>query len=332
MDPASVRKFLQLNEPTVHAITALLNISIHFYNNNAQKAGSAVYGGSIDSCAIDLGYNITSMQGFTISMQGISTFNWHVPNLELEPNSVSSDPFQVCLCKDGAPNCSISESDKQMQVYPGQMLKLPVVTTGQRDGIVPAVVRAFITGTYKNVSLPAFQDTQNALNNCTELYYEVHSSATNNSGTLVLYADGPCSTNGQLLNISLQFRDCPHGFSLNPYEGICECEPRLHKFTTRCNVTEGTVHHNGEFWVGYDNHTNQLILHPHCPFDYCISAHIDITLNATDEQCEHNRSGLLCGECKPGFSLALGSSKCLQCSNIYIFLLIPIKQVLIQYK
>jgi len=110
---------------------------------------------------------------------------------------------------------------------------------------------------------------------------------------------------------------------LNPYEGICECEPRLHKFTTRCNVTEGTVHHNGEFWVGYDNHTNQLILHPHCPFDYCISAHIDITLNATDEQCEHNRSGLLCGECKPGFSLALGSSKCLQCSNIYVLLLIP---------
>ena len=110
---------------------------------------------------------------------------------------------------------------------------------------------------------------------------------------------------------------------MNPYEVICECEPRLHKFTTRCNVTEGTVQRNGEFWVGYDNHTNQLILHPHCPFDYCISAHIDITLNATDEQCEHNRSGLLCGECKSGFSLALGSSKCLQCSNIYVFLLIP---------
>ena len=165
------------------------------------------YGGSIDSCAIDLGYNTTSVQG-------IATFNWHVPNLELEPNSVSSDPFQVCLCKDGVPNCSISESDKQMQVYPGQMLKLPIVTTGQRDGIFPAVVRAFIISTYENVSLPAFQDTQNALNNCTELYYEVHSSATNNSGTLVMYADGPCSTNGQLLNISLQFCDCPHGFSL----------------------------------------------------------------------------------------------------------------------
>ena len=83
-------KFLQLNEPTVHAIRALLNISLHFCNNNAQTAGSAVYGGSIDSCAIDSGYNTT----YT-TMQGITTFNWHVPNLELEPNSVSSDPFQV---------------------------------------------------------------------------------------------------------------------------------------------------------------------------------------------------------------------------------------------
>ena len=42
------------NKPTAHAIKAFLNISTHFYNNHAQKAGSAVYGGSIDNCAIDL--------------------------------------------------------------------------------------------------------------------------------------------------------------------------------------------------------------------------------------------------------------------------------------
>jgi len=72
-----------------------------------------------------------------------------------------------------------------------------------------------------------------------------------------------------------------------------------------------------------DNDSGRLILHPHCPFDYCISAHINVTLSDTDKQCENNRSGLLCGGCKSGFSLALGSSKCLQCSNIYILLFIP---------
>ena len=322
LDPAALHEFLESNESTSKAIREFLNISIHFRNNHAQKAGSAVYGGSIDSCAIDLGYTIHIPYNIP-SVQGFWEFDWHVQNMELEPNSISSDPFQVCLCRNRVLNCSTSESDRQMQVYPGQLLKLSVVATGQRDGIVPAVVRAFFKDTHQNVSFAPFQDTQNVLNNCTELYYQVYSSATNNSGTLVLYADGPCSTNGKLLNIFLEFLDCPHGFSLNPSVGACECEPRLQKYTTRCNITERTLERSGDFWVGYDNHTRGLILHPHCPFDYCISGHINVSLNDTDKQCDNNRSGLLCGDCKSSFSLALGSSKCLQCSNINIFLFIP---------
>ena len=317
---------MQLNEPTAHEIRTLLNVSIHFANNYAQIAGSAVFGGSINNCTIELQYKIhTSVESIGYYWQhGVGSFKWHIPNLELEPNSVSSDPFQVCLCKNGVLNCSTSESDRQMQVYPGQLLKLPVVATGQRDGITPAVVRAFFDDRlYKNVSIAPFQDTQNVLNTCTELYYQVHSSATNNSGTLVLYADGPCSTDGKVLNIYLEFLDCPPGFALNPSELICECEPRLQKYTTRCNITESTVERSGEFWLGYDNNLQGLILHPHCPFDYCVLANINVTLNATDKQCENNRSGLLCGGCRSGFSLALGSSNCLQCSNVYILLLIP---------
>ena len=62
-----------------------------------------------------------------------------------------------------------------------------------------------------------------------------------------------------------------------------------------------------------------------CPFDYCkpVTDHISFPLNNSDVQCENNRSGLLCGERKSGYSLALGSSKCLPCSNTYILLLIP---------
>ena len=56
-DLAAIHEFLKSNKSAVPSIRALLNISIHFCNNNAQKAGSAMYGGSIDSCAIDLGYN-----------------------------------------------------------------------------------------------------------------------------------------------------------------------------------------------------------------------------------------------------------------------------------
>ena len=45
LDRAAIQEFLQLNESTAQAIRTLLNISIHFSNNHAQKAGSAVFGG-----------------------------------------------------------------------------------------------------------------------------------------------------------------------------------------------------------------------------------------------------------------------------------------------
>jgi len=37
----------------------------------------------------------------------------------------------------------------------------------------------------------------------------------------------------------------------------------------------------------------------------------------------NSRSGFLCGQCRPHFSLVLGNSKCLQCSSLNILLLIP---------
>ena len=112
---------------------------------------------------------------------------------------------------------------------------------------------------------------------------------------------------------------------LNSSESICWCEPRLQKYTTRCNITERAITREGEYWVGYDNSSQALILHPHCPFDYCkpVTDHTSFPLNNTDLQCANNRSGLLCGQCKPGLSLALGSSKCTQCSNLRILLVIP---------
>ena len=77
--------------------------------------------------------------------------------------------------------------------------------------------------------------------------------------------------------------------------------------------------------MGYDSYSQSLILHPHCPFDYCkpTTDRISIPLNSSDLQCKNSRSGLLCGECKLGLSLALGSSKCAQCSDLHILLLFP---------
>ena len=165
------------------------------------------------------------------------------------------------------------------------------------------MIRAFFTDTSKNNSLAQFQDTQDVKKNCTVLYYQVHSSIVNNNNTLVLHTDGPCSTAGNL-SISLRFLPCPPGFSISSSDGTCGCEPRLRKYTTRCNITERTLAREGEFWVGYDKYYDTIILHPHCPFDYCKLAkdNISFPVNNTDLQCENNRSGILCRGCKSGLT------------------------------
>ena len=293
-----------------------LDIHLHFYNNHAQIAGSSVYGGAIYNC-------IVQVQTFVAIFYELI---FEAFDFEMEPNnSASSDPFKVLLCKDGTPNRNTSNSELVRRVYPGELLHFPLAASGQGEETIPAVIRAFFNDTFGNTSLARFQDTQKVTKTCTELYYQVHSSAANHNETLVLYADGPCSTDGRLLNISLQFLPCPPGFSLNSSERICGCEPRLQKYTTRCNVTKREIKREKEYWVGYDNSSQALILHPRCPFDYCkpVTDQTSFPLNNTDLQCANSRSGLLCGRCKPGLSLALGSSKCIQCSDLYIWLVIP---------
>ena len=226
------------------AVIAYYNIHIHF--NHADIAGSAVYGGSVDICHIRVDYKSTHRIGFDVLIMN------DVLNIELEENSVSSHPYQVCPCKDGTPSCNISELHRE--VYPGELLQIPVVAVGQKNGVVPAVIRAYFIG---NSLLAKFQNTQKVTKNCTELYYQVHSSFISNGDTLVLHADGPYSTT---LSITFHFLPCPPGFSLNYSDGTCGCEPWLHKYTTRCtSITERTLSREGEFWVGYDNKYNSSL-------------------------------------------------------------------------
>ena len=101
---------------------------------------------------------------------------------------------------------------------------------------------------------------------------------------------------------------------------ICGCEFILADAGLTCDIDMQRVHRPEGIWVGYsitDNITTnvnmsegiqlQITVHKHCPFDYCIQRDNDIHL---DEQCQFNRSAVLCGQCKRGYSLVLGSNRC----------------------
>ena len=59
-----------------------------------------------------------------------------------------------------------------------------------------------------------------------------------------------------------------------------------------------------------------ILLACYCPVDYCKSGEKVINLNRDpNAQCANNHAGILCGGCETNYSLAIGSSRCIVCSN-----------------
>ena len=128
--------------------------------------------------------------------------------------------------------------------------------------------------------------------------------------------------------MNITFEKCPIGFEPSNFTSNCICDHRLWQFTNSCDINSQAILRNVSqtFWLGvsYNNETPEgYIHHPYCPLDYCTSKSKYINLNNPDEQCKLNCSGLLCGKCKEGLNLVLGSSQCKKCSNNYLALLIP---------
>ena len=288
------------------------NDSFVFENNSAEAAGSVLYGGTVDNCQLHGLDSNSSGEAFNMLAQ------YEDDN---KTSTISSDPFHICLCKNNHPNCS--RSDKTISVYPGETFQVSVVAVGQRDGIVPAAIATRVD----RGRLLHSQYIQQTAKMCTTLNYTVFSQQ---DVTLDLYPEGLCSSISDTLLLHLSIsQSCPPGFSLDNSSVSCVCDQTLQKYTNHCNITNGlgqiTRESGDTFWVGYDESRRLVIVHPDCPFDYCVSSTVTLSLNSTlsDKQCAYNRSGLLCGACKEGYSLVLGASHCRNCTNSHLALLIP---------
>ena len=125
------------------------------------------------------------------------------------------------------------------------------------------------------------------------------------------------------LLIEATLSPCPVGFVLSGEPPKCNCAPALLEHQLRCDVLNWTIQRKGRTWIGfYEENVSGILLHDHCPFDYCKETQMWINISSADQQCAFNRTGILCGKCKEGLSLVLGSSRCLQCSNSYLSLVI----------
>ena len=295
-----------------------LKVGIYFDNNSAE-AGADLYGGLVDDCTLS---NIGTLS--TNCRQCPSSGNVF-DDIIISENTpdISSGPLYICTCRDKQTDCTGSYHHPE-PVYPGGTLEVPVIARGQRNGTTPAVIQVIDMLT-DNITIQKREYTQYTTKDCNAntLKYTIQSSAENSIQGMILYAKGLCPpTAAHTLNVSIKIQQCPPGFQLSHDKPTCICAERLQQFTSTCLIDNRTLlrAHNADFWVGY-NQSRGLVIHPHCPFDYCTSNEIYFAVNDSDKQCNYNRSGLLCGRCRDDLSLALGNSHCLHCSNSYLALL-----------
>ena len=137
----------------------------------------------------------------------------------------------------------------------------------------------------------------------------------------LLYSNNP-------VYFSMSILPCPVGFMLTtdpPFK--CNCNKLLRQISgVHCNIQLQTFSRSGLVWVGMISNANTtagtIAASQYCRLNYCSSVSCNVSLSKSDTQCNYNHSGILCGACQPGLSLALGSEWCLPCSNKYLALLI----------
>ena len=309
----------------ISEITELHNIRIYFNNNTALDSGATLYGSSIDYCRLILINQHSQLNDSNTPYECPISGKIFDNVTSYESLDISSDPLYICTCDDNETVCS--SSAVTMTVYPGGIITVPVLAHGQRNGTTPAVIHNITPE--GSLSFNGLETTQNVPARCTSLKYTVHTRAEDTFQQIRLYAEGPCppregtilATPTNILIIGFKVAQCPPGFELSDTQPTCICTQRLRLFTSDCQINNRSIKRDTEFWMGYTDDKG-LILHSHCPFDYCSSNTMYLVADNSDKQCSNNRSGLLCGQCSQTFSLALGSSRCLQCSDNYLWLLV----------
>ena len=281
-----------------------------FLNNTAGVRGSVLYGGLLQKCGFTSDRHPSALELFNMSILQI-----HKDNVGY---SISSDPTQLCFCDKSEKSCG--EAKQSRSIYPGQQVMVSVLAIDQSGLAISTLIHTKVyTG---NMSETISYETGS---NCTSRNFSI--TPMNIFNQLEFY---PSNRSGDTIHliVNITFESCPIGFEQSNVTGECICDHRLWQYTNTCSIDKEAVLRSAgrTFWLGvsYDNRTFEgYIHHRYCPFDYCTSESKHVNLNNPDEQCNFKHSGLLCGKCKEGLSLILGSSQCKQCSNSYLALLVP---------
>ena len=280
--------------------------TFHFKHNTAAIAGSAIYG-----------IRDTNQMQY---------FQFDNSQSEDDLSVLSSDPIWICICLQSKPDCSFR--NKTVQLFPGQVFEIEAVAVGEINGTVPTYANArFIqpsTG-----ELQSNEYVQSVRKFCSKLTYTIKSSQEiemlqfHPSQAMISTCWKWNLTSHIIFHLIVDLKQCPIGFSYNKTSKQCQIPSNLISHGIECDLSKMQVLRFSPKWINativyvLPDQDSGVIIHDHCPFDYCYTTKgvQPLDLAYPDQQCAFNRSGILCGACQRGFSHVLGTSNCMQCTK-----------------
>lgn len=288
---ASRSCFIQYSDLTVHP--SQWSCRLNFLGNEA-PIGKSIFTTAINPCLLStlLLNSSSDTNEFDVADRG-KVFRWPGVFFYDEPteNQIASDgaEFQIV-------------GKLPFEIIPGKIHSLQLnVTDDLGQPAVDAVLRAMIydkqnTDVVVDEGFSYVEDKQVQLN-----------GDVGETGVLVLQFVNPRQTS---VHIDFVLVQCPVGFALTE-ESKCTCDINSYQGFTECDTNSLETYIRQGFWTGY---VEDSLVTAVCPVGFChynnYSGTTSIPLPRTSSNSELDssicgpfRTGILCGDCKEGYSV-----------------------------
>ena len=304
--------------PQPNAFLFTNSSTVMFTNNSAGFTGNSIYFDIPESC--DIVRDATNINSIVYIP---NKFNYtQLPGSIGSP--ITTSPYKITLCSKA---CHLSDNTSSSCYMPSRIMLGQLID-----------INATICGYYNNVSEPVQFLIE--CNNCNNKYRLSSSGIVIQNGLfhiafLAISADSDIIDNTNVtLNmssvlsskyrqltgtISLQLSPCKSGYAFDTDIQQCKCYEQT-KNIIQCQQEYAEIKYG--YWFGiavFPKRTVSL-----CPIHYCSYDNNAETTNGyhklpeeLDGQCYSHRTGVACGECKPGYTLAYDSPDCINTNNCY---------------
>ena len=297
------------------------NASFSFINNSAKIAGNSIYFSIPQSCQTN-NRDIQSLLNVT------KTFKYSQP-VQFRISPVVTSPYNIKLYPPAIVirNSSNDYAIQQSKML-GELIQVNASVFDYFDNITEPVIFIvscitcsddYVLSTYQiTVQYQSLYELK--------MFPTVPSDVTSNTNIslTMLAVLSPIYKNIHA-SLSIELSSCHTGYIFDKSQRQCICYPYsdiVHCIGDHTEIQIG-------YWIGFltEHYTSSI-----CPSNYCNFVKRTETSpgyyelpRTLDGQCSPHRTGVACGECKPGYTLAYDSPKCIntsKCSAGMIFLVV----------